>query len=408
MGMTQAIQVLARRPYLAAALTGLGYYLAGRFALHFTVMPEGIAIMWPPNAALLAAFLLAPRKQWWMFAAAGVVAEFAADIGSFPIWQIAGFAAVNLFEALFAALAICWLTKSHPIELTLRNLGITIAVTLVAAPAVAALGGAQAYALGNPSIEYWQFWRLWWFGDATGLVVTLPLILIVAGRVPGVPAFPRLATVEAVGLGAALLLAAALLVTPLHDSLPWAASPVLVMLCMVWVALRTTPLIAAGTALLVSLAATIATTSGIGPFAGLADEAASALAVQEFLVATSILAILLSFAISEVRRAKDELEVRNEDLEQRVAARTESLTSLNRELAENLRLLERKLDEAEQRRQQLVREMSEGALKRADMAQVNSRLLQRLRANSEEMEVLRHQVQYFTNLLHEDRPTLSG
>mgnify|MGYP000721655034 CR=1 FL=1 len=118
--------------YWAPVLTGIAYYLAALLGVHYTIMPEGIAIAWPPNAVLLTAFLLSPRKTWWLHALAGVGGEFAADLGSFPVWQITGFALVNVGETLFSALLIGRLTRSHPLNLTVKNLGITIGIILVA------------------------------------------------------------------------------------------------------------------------------------------------------------------------------------------------------------------------------------------------------------------------------------
>ncbi len=399
MGRGHRVDLFTNRPFVAALLTGVGYYLAGLFAVNFTIMAQGIAIMWPPNAMLLAAFLLAPRKYWWMFAVAGAVAEFAADIGSFPVWQIVGFAVVNICETLFAAYVIGRITGTHPMELTLKNLSIMVGVILVVATPLAALGGAKIYALGDPSIHYWQFWRLWWFGDATGLIVTLPVVLSVAGKSPIQSLRLRMSTVEAVGLGGAFLVVWALLFTPLHQSMPWAASPVLLMLSVVWIAMRTTPIITTSAALCLSLSATLATTAGVGPFTTGINEAANVLAIQEFLVATSILALFLSYAISEVKRMNRELEARNVDLEAVVAERTSELTALNADLRTNLQQLEEQLRAAEHKRRALIQEMSEKALQRADMVQLNSQLLHKLKSNSEEMDVLRNQIQYFTEML---------
>ncbi|MCG8429418.1 MAG: MASE1 domain-containing protein [Chromatiales bacterium] len=391
------------KPYQAALVTGIGYYLAGLFAVHFTIMPEGIAIMWPPNAFLLAAFLLSPKRHWWLFAVAGAIAEFAADIGNFPVWQILGFAAVNLSETLFSAYLIGRLSGNHPLNLTLKNLGIAVGVILLAGPPIAALAGAQIYALGDPSINYWQFWRLWWFGDATGLIVTLPLILSLSGSTDAPFVRIQLSKLEIAGLIIVPLLAGSLLLTPLYNSMPWAASPVLLMLFLVWIAMRTPPIITTSAGLLISLATTLATTSGIGPFASGTNEAASVLAIQEFLVAISILGLFLSFAFSEVHRVNRKLERLNDELEIKVADRTQSLSTINKELRENLKSLETKLRAAERKKQALVTEMSETALNKAGMAQLNAQLMQRLQTSNEEVEVLREQIQSLTKMLASEK-----
>lgn len=46
------------------ALVAGGYYPGAWFGVHYTIAPGGIAVLWPPNAVLLAAFLLCPPRQW--------------------------------------------------------------------------------------------------------------------------------------------------------------------------------------------------------------------------------------------------------------------------------------------------------------------------------------------------------
>src|SRR5689334_5370200 len=56
----------APRQVSIALLVAAGYYLGTR--LGFALTPHGspISKFWPPNAILLAAFLLAPLRIWWI------------------------------------------------------------------------------------------------------------------------------------------------------------------------------------------------------------------------------------------------------------------------------------------------------------------------------------------------------
>lgn len=316
------------KPYQAAILTGVGYYLTAVFAIRFTIMPEGIAIMWPPNAILLAALLLSPHKNWWLFLIAAAIAEFAADLGSFPVWQIFGFIAVNLFEGLFSAFLIEKLTRSHPLQLTLKNLVTTIGVILFTAPPIAALAGAKIYALGDPSVEYWEFWRLWWFGDVTGIIVTLPFILALSEKEKFLIPPEGLSANIAASLTMAMIITGLLLFSDLSNYI----SPVVIMIFVVWIALKTSIIITTSAGLIISLLITVSTTSGTGPFLQHINETNIVLAAQEYLIALSLLGLFLSHTITELRIANEEFKIINKKLVKAQKVKAEILANFSHEL----------------------------------------------------------------------------
>jgi signal transduction histidine kinase len=312
----------------APVITGVGYYLAAWLGVHYTLMPEGVAIVWPPNAVLLTAFLLSPRKTWWLHALAGIVGEFAADLGSFPVWQITGFALVNVGETLFSALLIGRLTQSHPLDLTVKNLGITFGIILVGIPPFAALVGAKIYAIGDPSIDYWSFWKIWWLGDSTGLVVLLPALLTLLSpsfRLSGKNKFFYLELFAILGC---LSIICVHLFTPLQILLPSIISPYILLLGIVLCAVRLGPKITSLSCVVISVFAIIGTISGNGPFSTNLNETSTVLAVQEFLIVASLIGFSLSIAFREVQRV-------NQNLASEVITRKsaqENLTNINREL----------------------------------------------------------------------------
>ena len=51
----------------SALLVGIGYYVGTRIGFALTPSGQPNSTFWPPNAILLAAFLLAPRRIWWAF-----------------------------------------------------------------------------------------------------------------------------------------------------------------------------------------------------------------------------------------------------------------------------------------------------------------------------------------------------
>ncbi|HEY9145860.1 MAG TPA: MASE1 domain-containing protein, partial [Thiobacillus sp.] len=142
----ESLQRVRHRLLLPLA-TGLGYYLGAVLGVAASSMSEGIAIFWLPNGILLAALLLAPRRDWPLYLLAAVTAEIAADLPTFTLAQALGFAAVNLFECLLAA----WLLQrvARPFSLDrLRHVAV-FGLVLVLASGLAALLGASIYSLST-------------------------------------------------------------------------------------------------------------------------------------------------------------------------------------------------------------------------------------------------------------------
>src|SRR4051812_50221318 len=65
---TPASVAAALRPprwLLPALAVAIGYYVAARLGMAFTLHPHPISTLWPPNALLLAALLLTAGRGWW-------------------------------------------------------------------------------------------------------------------------------------------------------------------------------------------------------------------------------------------------------------------------------------------------------------------------------------------------------
>ena len=83
--MVQSRRLLAVQMVLLAA----SYYLAVRLGLEFRFQNSRIGVVWPANAVLLSALLLAPKSRWWLVLVATATAHVAATSASTPLWRIA-------------------------------------------------------------------------------------------------------------------------------------------------------------------------------------------------------------------------------------------------------------------------------------------------------------------------------
>jgi signal transduction histidine kinase/integral membrane sensor domain MASE1 len=85
---------------------GAAYFIAARVgeALAFPSAP--VSMLWAPNAILMAALLLAPREQWWMYFAALVPFHLFAQLDEVPLAQLIIQYAANAGLAALGALAV--------------------------------------------------------------------------------------------------------------------------------------------------------------------------------------------------------------------------------------------------------------------------------------------------------------
>src|SRR5215207_3622329 len=81
------------QPLLLAAFA-LAYFLAAKLGIATSLPPDGIVILWPPNAIVLAALLAVDRKKWPLYLITTVATEIAADVPDYPFWAAAGYGVV--------------------------------------------------------------------------------------------------------------------------------------------------------------------------------------------------------------------------------------------------------------------------------------------------------------------------
>jgi diguanylate cyclase (GGDEF)-like protein/PAS domain S-box-containing protein len=172
-------RVKASVPLQLATLVA-AYIATAQFAISFAVMQSGIVVFWMPNAIVLAALMLKPRRDWWKFCAAALGAELVVDgFGSaFQVWQAVGFGLINVSEAALAATLLRHFCGQRLSFSNLREVLIFAAVVMGVAPGLAAFFGAWIYAnSADNGATFWVNWRVWWAGDGMGMIALGPLLL---------------------------------------------------------------------------------------------------------------------------------------------------------------------------------------------------------------------------------------
>jgi PAS domain S-box-containing protein len=316
-----AIRVLNDRPdarslvaFYAAFLlaAGIGQWLAG--------IPGIAIIVWPPNGVYIAALLLSRRQTWPWWVGVALLAELTSNAIWFhnPIHLAVAYNAANALEALAAA----WLLgRFFPRPARLHTLNQVIAFTLIGvvfAPMIAATIGCTIDAwIGKH--DFATAWPLWWIGDATGVLIAAPLVLVFVQIWHGESALLRQHAVEAVALLVALFGLAALAV---ETNLPF----YIVMPPLLWAAIRFEFKGAAVTSFLLTLMVALFTLADLSQFAQQgASDMQKHVSMQLFLALSALTGLVVAAISRQRRMALFRLSAANEDLEARVAERTAAL-----------------------------------------------------------------------------------
>ncbi len=309
-------------------LLPLLYYVSARIGVILSVMPEGMAILWPPNGVLLAYFIRFGPRTFLPFGVLAVLAEVAVDVPKYRVTDALLFGLINVGEVTIAALLLSR-AKFNP---RFSQVG-DLAKFVFAAPVTAAFAGAVFGAfvfsrMPESDTVYLQFLRIWWFGDALGLMIVTPLLLIAWDNRLGLrrqlpDARPRDAVVAIGALGMLGLLLAARdgTLVGVH------VGPVLLLPFAIAVGVRFGPPAAVVTVSAIAVFILTLTTQGRNPF-GREAPADAVIHAQEFIFVLSVMTLGLAALTSRVRASQAELERANDKLRRRA----EALFDSNREL----------------------------------------------------------------------------
>jgi signal transduction histidine kinase len=318
--------------FSAPVLVALAYYLGAQAAFAIGTLSDRIfAPFWPPNVVLFCTLLVVPTRRWWLFIAAVFPAHVLAEIqvGMPPAQNLVAFA-TNVLVAMLNAASLRLLIGEPPWLGTLRNGLIYIAVTVIASPAIAGLGGAFVRVLGEGTVyQYGTYWANWYFANALASATLGPVFLAwFNGRIdPRI--WPLRQKIEVGLLLVALIVACGIAFGISPEAIKTGLLPTLLYLpvpIVLWATIRFGAKGASGAVLVVTLVSIWSNLSGATMFRGETAEE-NVLALQFFLTAMAIPVLLLGAAIDELRGAAHAMQhlagsfLRAQDEERRQTAR---------------------------------------------------------------------------------------
>ncbi len=317
---------VTRYVLLALLLAGL-YAVAAQLGIAIATTYAPVTAVWLPSGVAVAGLLLWGRGMWPAVALGSVVATVTTG-GSLRTGL--AIAAGPAAEAWLAALLFTLASprSRHDFDRVRDVVALTVAAFVT--PVAAATHGTTVLCwLGRlPWSAYAGAWATWWAGNALGILLVTPVWLTWR-------AGARLRRRPARLLEAGLVLLGAFGLSWVAFTGPLPAAFLLAPLLTV-TAIRFGPRGAATSLLVASTVIIWMTFRGAGPFAtSPLDE--GLLALQIFLAVCTITILALAAASAERDQVQAALRDARDELERRVAERTERLRQTNERLAEELR-----------------------------------------------------------------------
>jgi PAS domain S-box-containing protein len=196
---------------VALTLTGAGYYFGARLGFYLRFPDTMHAILWPPNAILLAAFMLMPRRLWPWCILVSLPAHLAILLpGGVPWGAALGLFVTNNVQAVLGAVLCSWYAARQE-GARGKTLGF-ILFGVFAVPFVVSFADVGVTMASGLVTDYWQAFSLRFLSNAASAVIFVPPIVgaVEAVRSPVMPRPRRLAEasvllIVSIGLGVFLV-----------------------------------------------------------------------------------------------------------------------------------------------------------------------------------------------------------
>lgn len=296
-------------------------------------MPSGIAIAWLPNSLLLAFFLTKDTKKWKYYVPFFIAAEILADYHAFTIIQALQFSFINLFETTTAAYMIKKISKTKEINFSnTKYVLVFFFIGLNVMPALSGILGATVYLtqIGTDA-TFFEFWRIWYFGDALGILLLTPLMVLFKENYKSLKNYDF--TVQNITIILFTIYLAIKLFSFNGTNLTLPTTPLIFILILLWVVYKQRILPGLLLSLVIAVIAIYYTVHEIGPFSIFgANE--TTIYLQEFIASLFIITLFFGVLHKEINESKDNLKELNKTLEKKVEEKTKSLVEANEKLTQ--------------------------------------------------------------------------
>jgi signal transduction histidine kinase/ActR/RegA family two-component response regulator len=307
---------------IAAAYAGTGY--AG---LRLSFIGESVTLFWPPSGIAFAALFLGGMR---MLPGVGLGA-FIVNIIGLEHPALALLVAVgNTLPALSATIILRNWVVARPVPDELRRVIWFILVASLGTTVLSATIGTLAVMMAGVSESSIQStWLVWWMGDAMGVLIVAPPILLWRRIVIGRIKWRAVVDAIAFGLGGIGLIAGLFLIrNPI-----WAVElcKLFTLLLSLGAGIRFGLMGPGAITLLMAIGGIAVTTSGTGPFVrgGFHDSFAL---LHSYLFAQAVAGMLLAAALADLRRIAASEAIARAEAEEAATNRIRLLTMISHDV----------------------------------------------------------------------------
>jgi signal transduction histidine kinase/integral membrane sensor domain MASE1 len=283
---------------------GAAYYIAAEVGQALAFPSAPVSVFWAPNAILMAALLLAPREQWWMYLLGVLPFHLFAQLVDFPFLRVMIQYFANVGLAALGALAVASVSPTPHRFDRVRSAFTLVLFGGILAPALTSMLLALSFRLLGISSEVWLTAVARTVTNTFAVVTLVPLIVHCAERLRnGQRPISVKRAAEGMTLALATLAVCLLLFfipldkperTPL---LLYAPLPL-----VGWAAMRFGVAGACAACLTAGAVSMLAMVNGYGPISG-ADPVENALSLVAFHVVMSIIFLTCAALLDEWRHA---------------------------------------------------------------------------------------------------------
>ncbi len=313
----------------AIGVLTLVYFVAGYFSLKLAIVNPSASPVWPPAGIALAALLVFGSRLW----PAIFIGAFLVNVThAGNVFTSLGIAGGNTLEALAGAWLVNRFAGGTQVFERPQNV-FKFALAAAVSTMISPLLGVTSLALGGfaPWANYGPVWTTWWLGDASGMLVVTPLLLLWSVSSTQ-RKWDRSQVIEVSVLLLLLVVLAEIVfgggfgISARNYPVSFLCGPV-----VIWTAFRFTPRETATGVFILSSIALSGTLNAFGPFV-MPTENRSLLMLELWTAALTITAMAIAAAIAERNRAQAAIEQQKEIVEAANRTKDNFLAMLSHEL----------------------------------------------------------------------------
>jgi PAS domain S-box-containing protein len=301
--LREAFSSTPMRAVLAFCCFEVAYYFAYRYGMTFSQATA--SPFWFPDSVLLCALLTTRTRWWWLLIVATIPTRFFADVAAeVPIGMLLTTSLNDYLKAIAGALLLRRFMDDPTRFRGLRDFFVYCLIAVIAIPTASALVGALARGLGP---EYWDHWQNWFLGNALTQLIVTPCLFYWVIRPWDKPTLSTAQWLEALTLVAGLVVSLTMAFEPKSTHAGFPDSRLFLPVAILfWAAVRFGMRGAtAGTTILAFFA--IAATMSSDSTYHSESAAATALALQQFLLLRAVPLFLVAILIEEAQRVQRSL-----------------------------------------------------------------------------------------------------